>query len=98
MSSEFLLTSPTVFTPSAACHVARCSAVATYTPILCVALRGSEHVSRVTLPAQVCGEHRGGFANSFLTPARRATMERSLRSRGRDSPDWSRTHLEFVVG
>ena len=90
--------SPSGVEPGAPCHMGQCVAIAAYTPVLCVALLGREHVSRVTLPAHVCSEHRDAFAERFLTPARRAKMETSLRSHGRDSPDWSRTHVEFVGG
>jgi hypothetical protein len=93
--SEFLLTSRSA--PGVPCHVARCRASASFTPVLCVALLGRERMSRVSLPAQVCREHREAFAERFLTPARRATIETSLRSHGRDSPDWSRTHVEFTT-
>jgi hypothetical protein len=82
---------------NAACHVARCGSAADYTPILCIALVGRERVSRVALPALVCGDHRDGFTERFLTPARRTKIEVSLRAHNRDSPDWSRTHIEFVA-
>ena len=82
----------------APCHVARCHAVATYTPVLCVALLGRAHLSRVALPARVCRDHREPYAEGFLTPERRRSMEVSLRSHGRDSPDWSRTHVTFECG
>ena len=92
-----LVASPSTVAARAPCRIARCAGAATYTPVLCVALLGREHVSRVALPAHVCGEHRDTFAERFLTPARRAQIETSLRSHGRDSPDWSRTHVEFVA-
>ena len=79
------------------CHVAKCKVTATQTPILCIALLGGEHVSRVRLPARVCSDHLTTFAERFLTPERRAQMEASLRSHGHGSPDWARTHVEFVV-
>jgi len=78
------------------CHVANCTAVVTHTPVLCIALWGSEHVSRVLLPTHICSDHRGSFAERFLTPARRAKMEASLLSHGRYAPDWARTHVEFI--
>jgi hypothetical protein len=93
--AEFSLVPPRG-APSAPCHVAQCAASGTFTPILCVAQLGRQRVSRVPLPAKVCREHRGAFAERFLTPARRADMETSLRSQGRDSPDWERTHVEFL--
>jgi hypothetical protein len=95
--SEFLPSRPRIVA-TAPCNVARCQASASFTPILCVALLGRERVSRVTLPTHVCREHREAFAERFLTPERRAAMETSLRSHGRDSPDWSRTYVEFVNG
>jgi hypothetical protein len=76
--------------------VAACRATATHRPILCIALLGRDHVSRVALPTQLCADHRDEFAAGFLTPARRAQVERTLESRGRDAPDWERTHLEFA--
>jgi hypothetical protein len=69
---------------------------ATHTPVLCIALLGSQHVSRVALPTHLCSDHCKTFAERFLTPARRAKMEASLHSHGRDAPDWARTHVEFV--
>jgi hypothetical protein len=81
--------------PVAACCTKGCEAGAPYTPILNVALRGREHVSRIELPMRVCPEHRSTFARSFLTPERRAKMEVSLSERGREPPDWSRTTVEF---
>jgi hypothetical protein len=80
---------------SARCHVAPCKAVATHTPILRIALRGSEHVSFVTLPMSVCDDHRDCFAEQFLTPERRAKMETTLQTSRRGSPDWDRTWVEF---
>lgn len=79
-----------------ACRVAGCTARGTYTPILCISLLGSEHVSRVVLPAQVCAGHRETFSQRFLTPGRRDEMEAALRSRGRAAPDWARTRVDFV--
>jgi hypothetical protein len=76
--------------------VAKCTAAATHAPVLCIALVGRAHVSRVLLPTHVCSGHRESFANRFLTPARRAQIETSLLSHGRDAPDWGRTHVEFV--
>jgi hypothetical protein len=93
--SEFLLGRPQI-DARALCKVPKCHSAAIYTPVLCVAQLGRQRVSRVTLPAQVCREHRETFEAWFLTPARRASMEVSLRSHGRDSPDWARTHVEFV--
>lgn len=78
------------------CYVANCSAAATHAPVLCITLRGSEHVSRVLLPTQLCLDHRGTFADHFFTDARRAKMEASLLSHGRGAPDWARTHVQFV--
>ena len=78
------------------CHVARCTAAATHTPVLCITLLGSEHVSRVPLPMRLCPDHRGTFAERFLTHANRARMEASLLSHGRNSPDWARTRMDFV--
>jgi hypothetical protein len=78
------------------CHVTNCSTAATHDVVLYIALVGRDHVSRVLLPTHVCSDHRGMFAERFLTPARRAQMEASLLSHGRDAPDWARTHLEFV--
>jgi hypothetical protein len=79
-----------------ACGVAGCTARATHTPILSISLLGSEHVSRVVLPAHVCAGHRETFSQRFLTPGRRNDMEAALRSRGRDAPDWARTRVYFV--
>jgi hypothetical protein len=78
------------------CSSARCVAPATHTPFLVIALVGSERFSRVALPTQLCAGHRAAFAEGFLTPARRASIERSLEARGRDAPDWSRTRVEFA--
>jgi hypothetical protein len=82
--------------PAARCCIARCTGAAMHLPILRIALLGSERVSRIALPAHLCAGHRDGFADRFLTPARRATIEASLRSRGRSPPDWSRTEVEFA--
>jgi hypothetical protein len=81
--------------PTVRCCVSRCVAPATHTPILRISLSGSEHFSRVSLPAQVCARHREAFAEQFLTASRRAGIEETLRSRGRNAPDWSRTTVEF---
>jgi hypothetical protein len=78
------------------CRVEGCTARATHTPILCISLLGSEHVSRVVLPAQVCAGHRETFSQRFLTSGRRDEMEAALRSRGRAAPDWARTRVDFV--
>jgi hypothetical protein len=78
------------------CYVTKCGAAATHAPVLCVALLGHTHVSRVVLPTHVCSGHRESFANHFLTPARREQMAASLLSHGRGGPDWARTHVEFV--
>lgn len=72
-----------------------CTARATHIPILCISLLGSEHVSRVELPAHVCAEHREAFSQRFLTPGRRTEMEAALRSRERAAPDWARTSVYF---
>lgn len=98
MSEILLTTSPPVAARAhrAVCGAASCRSAAIYTPVLCVALSGRERLSRITLPTQVCSGHRESFEERFLTPARREQIERSLQSRGRDSPDWSRTHLEFL--
>ena len=79
------------------CHIASCQTAATHTPILCVVLSQREHVSRIALPVKVCCDHRQAFTERFFTTARRTSIEASLRAHGRDSPDWSRTHLEFVA-
>ena len=79
------------------CHIAPCRTVATHTPILCVVLSQREHVSRIALPVKVCCGHRETFTERFFTTARRTSIEASLRAHGRDSPDWARTHLEFVA-
>lgn len=79
------------------CHVANCTAAVTHTPVLFIALSGSDHVSRVVLPTHTCPDHRACFEERFFTPARRAKMEASLLSHGRDSPDWGRTHVDFVA-
>jgi hypothetical protein len=79
------------------CHLAPCETAATHTPILCVVLTQRVHVSRVALPMKVCRDHREMFTERFFTTARRSSIEASLRARGRESPDWSRTHLEFVA-
>jgi len=79
------------------CHLAPCQTVPTHTAILCVALSQREHVSRIALPVKVCRDHRETFTDRFFTAARRASIEASLRAHGRESPDWSRTHLEFVA-
>lgn len=83
--------------PVLACHVARCTSPATHRPVLYISLVGSAHVSRVALPARVCERHRDAFSEHFLTPERRAQMESALRSRGRETPDWARTRVEFVT-
>jgi hypothetical protein len=92
-----IITQPTAAPPRARCRVARCRAAATHTPILCIALLGSGRVSRLALPTDVCSGHRAAFSEGFLSPARRATMEASLRARGRGAPDWARTHVDFVT-
>lgn len=79
------------------CWVARCDDAPTHTPILRIALVGSDHVSRIALPAQLCAHHREAFAERFLTPSRRASIEESLRARGRAAPDWSRTGVHFDI-
>jgi hypothetical protein len=89
-------TGPSLGVAHTRCHVAGCRGPASYQAILFMALRGSERVSRVVLPLHVCGAHRAGFAERFLTPGRRSSMESSLRSRGHDAPDWARTHVDFV--
>ncbi len=80
------------------CEVSGCAATATHRPVLCIALLGHDHVSRVTLPTRVCIEHRDRFAERFLSPARRASMEASLLAHGRDAPDWARTYVTFAAG
>jgi len=80
----------------AACCVKGCREPAPWTPVLHVAQQEKAHVSEVALPVRLCSEHRGEFPDLFLTARRRATMEGSLRSRGRAAPDWSRTTVRFV--
>lgn len=77
------------------CSVARCDHSASRTPILRIALFGSDHVSRIALPAHLCAKHASSFPERFLTTARRAEIEASLRSRGKNAPDWARTEVVF---
>lgn len=79
--------------PADRCSVARCADAGSRTPVLRIALSGSEHVSRVRLPAHLCARHASGFPERFLTEARRASIELALRTRGRKPPDWSRTDV-----
>jgi len=78
------------------CCVKGCREPAPWTPVLQMAQCETVRVSEVPLPVHLCADHRGDFPDLFLTAGRRATMEGSLRSRGRAAPDWSRTTVRFV--
>ncbi len=79
------------------CYVKGCLSGAPYTPVLHMALLGTERISRVTLPVHLCSTHRNAFRRTILSAERRSQMEGSLRSRGKALPDWSRTTVEFVA-
>ncbi len=81
--------------PSGRCAVVGCASGAGRTPVLRIALLGGERVSHIPLPTNICEAHATSFRERFLTSARRAAIEASLRSHGRNAPDWSRTDVAF---